>query len=493
MSDNKALTRPAIALAVSIPLLLGGLYAGNTARSITGPLAIAVGDGQVAIAAPGLLYRLDHDGSLLGVEDDVIAPDARDAGLLWLQDALLASPGTDGGGLLRCSTDGCSPFSADPYAPTGPVQAHADGGIIWLAETDADRLHRFRLDGKRIDMPLSDLSQPGSVLREDDAVLVCNTGSARLDSHRIHKTGLDAAEQRAKFPSDDTKDPVSRPLRLLADNSGGYRVLLTNAARSRGMLARISSDLEVNPVDLPMLSNPVSMAWLGNDLLVVDEDLMQVVRIGVDGEATLFGDEEFNVRLAAERTTREALRLLSPVLMMACAFTAAIGGSWLLLAVFRRRGDPARDVGPGADGIAWLPTETELGGERTTRNLMVALPTAIFPAAAIAWLWGPLAAAGWSVVVLAAAVIPAQLAASRARDPRGTRIGFRGRILVVADTERGMREYPLAQVRWNEHQLQPTSKDIVNFSQNGVPVFHPPTLSACLLPKLDPAQQLPLS
>lgn len=493
MSNNDALTRPAITLALSIPLLLGALYAGDAAQSITGPLAIAVGDEQVAVAAPGLLYRLDLDGGLLDVDEETIAPDARDAGLLWLRDSLLASPGADSGTLLHCTTDGCAPFSADPYAPTGPVQAHVDGGILWLAETEADRLHRFRLDGKRIDMPLSDLSRPGSVLRDGDSVLVCNTGDARLDSHRIHKTGLDFGEQKVKFPPDEAKDPVNRPLRMLADHQGGYRVLLTNAARSRGMLARISGDLEVHAVDLPSLSNPVSMAWLGKDLLVVDEDLMQIVRIDADGGATVFGDEDFNARLAAQRSTREILRLLSPVLLLLCALSAGIGGSWLLLEVFRRRGDPARDVGARADGIAWMPTESELAGERTKRNLLTTLPMATLPALAIAWLGLPLAAAGWTAAVLAAAAIPAQRAATRARDPRGTRIGLRGKMLVIADTERGIREYPLAQVRWNGQRLQPAPGEIVSLAQNGVPVFHPPTLTACLLPKLDPAQQLPLS
>lgn len=493
MSNNKALTRPVLTLVLSIPLLLAGLYAGDAARSITGPLAIAVGNEQVAIATPGQLYRLDHDGGLLDADEGIIAPDARDAGLLWVGDALLASPAPGGGTLLRCTADNCEPFSADPYAPTGPVQAHVDGGIIWLAETEADRLHRFRLDGKRIDMPLSDLSQPGAVLRESDSILVCNTGSARLDSHRIHKTGLDFGEQKVKFQPDDADDPIDRPLRILADRQGGYRILLTNAARSRGMLARISSGLEVEPLELPSLSNPVSMAWLGQDLLVVDEDLMQVVRVNVDGAATVFGDDDFNARLSAGRSMREVLRLLSPALLLLCALVAGSGGSWLVLEIYRRRGNPARDVRPEADGVAWLPTETELAGERTTRNLMIALPIAVLPALAIAWLGILLAAAGWLAAVLVAASIPARQAANRARDPRGTRIGLRGKFLVLADTEHGIREYPLAQVRWNERQLQPTPKDIVNFSQNGVPVFHPPTLAAWLLPKLDPAQQMSLS
>lgn len=481
---------PVLLLVIALPALIAALYLRGAASTIVGPLAVAADRERVAVLAPGTLYLLDTAGTLGERLDGVIASETRDAGAGWVDGVLLAGPGVDGE-LLRCDRDGCRPFSDDPYTPTGPVQVMQADGVVWLAETEADRIHRFRADGKRIDMPLSDLSQPGCMLREGESLLVCNTGSGLLGRHAVHRRGVDYGEDFVRFTVGEGDDAIDRPLRLVAADGGGYVALYTDGRRERGILADVTADGQVTPRDLASLANPVSLARLGDDLLVVDEDLMQVVRIAADGSATLFGDESFNAQLSAQRGTRDALRLAWPLLLAVAVLCAAGGGSWLLWLLAARRPDAAREVKPGPDGVAWLPTGADLARTRVTARLVVAAPAIIVPAIAATWLGMTVAGLAWAIVVAVAAALPVQLAAMREQPAQGLRIGLKGRVLVVTDAERGMREFPLAQVAWNGQRLQPRPDLDIPLAREGLPLFHRPTLDASLFPALDPARRLP--
>lgn len=489
--DTPSLARPAALIVVAALLVAAGLFARDTAQRITGPLAVAVRGDAVTVAAPGVLYRLDAAGKLLGTDRDLLDPAARDAGLAWIGDALLVSPGR-GGKLLRCVDNACAPFSGDPYAPTGPVQAAPSiPGRLWLAETDADRAHRFYEDGRRIDMPLSDLQRPGSLWEQDDQLYVCNTGAGKFERHELHKRGIAEAEVVAQFPAAvDDEDPANRPLRLLARADGGFRLALTNAGRTHGRLVDVGADGSVRDVDVAGLVSPVSLAMLGDATLVVDEDRMQVLAVDASGKAAAFGDRDFRAAISARAQERDILRLVFPACAVLATLLAALGGSWLLQRLAQRRSDPPLPVAAGPDGIAWLPTLASLAPRRALQQAVVALPLALVPAIAAGMAGIAMAGMAWAVAVLAAAAVPALLAGNRGAPPAGLRIGLHGKALVIGEAERGMREYRLAMVAWDANQLQPEPGTSIALARDGIDFFHRPTLDASLFPLLDPARRI---
>lgn len=490
-SSIKPFLVPVLLLALAmLPALFSG-YAREMASGIHGPLAIAAGTMEVAIAGPGLLYRLDHEGNLLKVDDTLIDPGATDAGLAWLGESLLASPAADGG-LLLCDEEGCNVFSSDPLAPSTPVQIHVDDGMLWLVETSLDRIHRYRPDGRRIDTPVSDLSQPGDAHREGAVLYVCNTGEARIDTHVIHKTGVAHGELFSKRTSTENgEDPLIHPLRILSRRADSFDVIYTNASGTRGQLARLDVAGNAEPVPSDVLANPVSMARIGEDLLVVDEELMQVVRLKPDGEALLFGDEEFNQRLAADRDERNTWRLIHPLAAVLAALLASIGGCWLLvLLVWPLEKRPIPLHTEGRDPTQWLPQESTLVRARILRNATMLAPAALFPLVALVYLGQHAIAFCWTLIVLAAVVIPPAIRGWLARAPFDTRIGIKGRKLVIADIEHGMREYPIGQVEWSESHLQLPRAGTIPLERKGRPLYHRPTLQAAFLPQLDPSRRL---
>lgn len=477
-------------LVLAVALLGAALAARHIEQKITGPLAVAVQGDDVVVAAPGKLYRLDGNGRLQRTDDHVIAADARDAGLYWLGGDLLASPGVDGK-FLRCTDGNCVPFSTDPYAPTGPVQvAAATPGKLWLAQTDADRVHRFFESGRRVDMPLSDLQRPGALWQQDEFLYVANTGAGQLERYELHKRGIDTPDVVARFPDPASEDdPVDLPRRMLAGDDGSLRVLLTNGDRSRGALAGVAANGSVQRLALPELANPVSFAELGDDLLVVDEDRMQVLRIDGSNRVTIFGDEAFNAAISAQHGMQSTLRALFPLLAILAAVLAVIGGSWLVRHLLREDGEPALPVAAGADGVAWLPFDAALLQRRVMRAALQGLPLALFPAL-LAGLFNQAAAGvGWFAVVTVAAIVPVLLRASKVKVPDELRIGLRGKLLVIEHAQHGAREYPLVQVAWNERQLLPEPGVTLPLERDGIALFHRPTLEASLFPQLNPGKR----
>lgn len=490
-SPHASLKLPVVLLLAAGAALAGALVARDVERGITGPLAIAADGDRVAVAAPGMLYRLDGSGHLQAADDSVIAIDARDAGLAWLGSDLLVSPAANGASLLRCDDKDCAPFSQDPYAPTGPVQvAAASPGKLWLAETDADRAHRFFEDGRRIDMPLSDLQRPGALWQDDSGLYVANTNSGELQRYELHKRGVARPDTIATFRASAGEfDPPVLPLRMLPATDGGFHVLLTNQARSRGALVAVSMDGEVTREQASTLVNPVSLAASDDDLLVVDEDRMQVLRINTDGDATVFGDDEFNAAISARQGQRALLRLLVPVLLLAATLLATVGGWLLLQRLLSEVDEPAQPVNTGADGIAWLVPDAKLAPRRALRAAVTLLPLAIFPALLAAHYHYAWAGQLWAVAVLVLATVPAWLAAARARIPDQLRIGLRDKQLVIEHAEYGLREYWLTQVDWSERELKPENGVLLPLQRDGIALFHLPTLRESLFPRLQPARR----
>lgn len=490
MPSNKSPLRPVALLFLAALLLAAAEFARDAERKIVGPLAVATHGDQVVVAAPGVLYRLDMNGTLRGTDKDVLDPSARDAGLAWLGDDLLASPGRDGA-LLRCSGNTCAPFTNDPYAPHGPVQvAMAAPDRIWLLETDADRAQRFFIDGRRIDMPLSDLDHPGALWQQDDLLYVCDTGKNALERHPLFKRGIAGPETVAHFPAAaDDPDPATRPLRLLPHN-GTLRVVLTNGARTQGRIADVGLDGSVRMLATPGIVSPVSLAESGDAVLVVDEDRMQVLKMDDLGHATPFGDAAFRAAIAAQVWKRDALRIAFPVLAVLVTLLLAIGGTWLAVRLLGAPGDPARPVAPGADGIAWFPHAAVNAPHAAIHRALAAAPAALVAAGAAGMLGHGTIAVAVALLVPLVAVLPVLLAGARL--PRsGARIGLHGKLLVIADPERGMNEYRVAQVAWNARMLQPDGGTAIPFAHDGVDCFHRPTLEASLFPALDPARRVP--
>lgn len=496
MPMDRTILKPAIVIAVAVPLLIAAGLLRNAAGDITGPLAIAVHDNHVTdnsvivVAAPGQLYYLNGAGALQYRDDATLAPAARDAGLAFVGDTLLVSPGIDGT-LQRCTNNKCISFSADPYAPTSSVQIGPTDLHVWLSETASDRLYRFHHDGRRLDVPLSDLSQPGTALQQDDQLLVCNTGGKKLLLYRLHKRGISEPDVFATWSSGDKGMPIDRPLRLLALDNGNFLALFTNAARSRGVIARVDDRGTVQPLDVPGLVNPVALDALGSDVLVVDEDRMQILRITANGNATVFGDAAFITQLTAQQSLRDGLRITWPLLLLLAALAFGTGGTWLLHQLLMQRPDTAPlPVPKDSSGIAWLPTASELAPSRMRRQLLIATPTALAPILAM-MLFGLfefiLAGIIFAVVIFApAAAWSLRAEARREQRPGNLRIGLHDAQLVVADAERGLREYPLQKVLWDEQKLQPEPQTIILLTSNGIDLFHRPTLTAVLFPRLDP-------
>ncbi|MFZ5723091.1 MAG: hypothetical protein ACOY33_05460 [Pseudomonadota bacterium] len=481
-----------LALLLLAVLAWGGAHlVRELASRQTGPLAVAAGDDAVFVLAPGVLYRLDTDGRLQETLTGLVAADARDGGLAWIGDALLVSPGTDGA-LLRCPAAGsaCEPFSDDPYTPTGPVQASlAADGRLWLLETAADRAHRFFPDGRRIDMPLSNLRTPGAILQQGEWLHICNAGAGTFEHRRMHRRGVGEPEEPfSRFAAVPEHDPVNRPLRMLPRDDGSFRLILTNAARTQGRLADVDAEGNVRPLTIDDLVNPVSLAALDDDTLVVDEDRMQVLRIDAAGQATSFGDAAFRAALDTGTGLRDALRLADPLLLVLATLLAAGGGSWLLQQLLARPEDPALTVAPGPDGIAWLPAANVRAAQHLATHAVIALPLALVPVLLAAHFRQTVAGLLWAVLVIVVAVVRGR----QTTDAGGrseTRIGLRGPVLIVADPEHGMNEYRLSQVRWNESELQPTDKLRIPLVRDGHELFHRPTLENTLFPQLDPRQK----
>ncbi len=496
MSIARTLLKPIMMITVAVLLLITAGLIRNAADDITGPLAIAVHDNSVTdnsvivVAAPGQLYYLNGTGALQYRDDATLAPAARDAGLAFIGDTLLVSPGIDGA-LQRCTNNKCTPFSADPYAPTSPVQIGPAGTQVWLSETGSDRLYRFRHDGRRIDVPLSDLAQPGTAWQQDDQLLVCNTGGKELLRYTLHKRGISEPDVFATWSSGDENTPIDRPLRLLALDHGKFQVLFTNATRSHGLIANVDANGSVQPLDVPGLVNPVALDALGSDTLVVDEDRMQILRITADGKSTVFGDAAFTTQLAAKQPLRDRMRMTWPLLLILAALAFGIGIAWLLHRLLMQRPDTAPlPVPKDNNGIAWLPPVSDQAPSRMRRQLLIAAPAALAPVIAM-MLFGlfefTLAGIILAVVIFAvAAVWSLHTEARREQRPGNLRIGLHDAQLVVADTERGLREYPLQKVLWDEQQLQPEPLTTVPLTRDGIDLFHRPTLTAVLFPRLDP-------
>lgn len=486
-----SLKLPVILLALAAAALAGALTAQNTEQKIVGPLAIAVHGAQVVVAAPGVLYRLDTAGTLQGRDDGAIAADAHDAGLAWLGEDLLLSPGADGK-FMRCSGASCAPFSDNAYAPTGPVQvAAATPGRLWLLETDVDRAHRFHEDGRRIDTPLTDLRSPGDLWQNGNDLYVANTGAGQFERYELHKRGIADPAIVARFPdAAEARDPVDRPLRLLPGGDGSFRVLLSNRTRTRGALAQVSAAGAVERLGIPALVNPVSFAVAGADLLLVDEDRMQVLRLAADGRVTVFGDASFNAALGAQHGVQETLRLAYPLLAILATVLAVLGGSLLLRGLLWRESEPARPVTPGGDGIAWLPNDRSMLPRRALRALLHALPLALFPALLAARFGMETLGLCGGIAVLVLATVPALVRAARAQVPDQLRIGLRGKQLVIEHAQYGAREYWLTQIAWNEQELRPEPEVVLPLQRDGVALFHLPTLRAALFPLLAAGKQL---
>lgn len=481
---------PLIVMLLAVCLLAGAWYAKKTAAGIVGPLAIAASDNAVAVLAPGTLYRLDAEGALQSVDTETVASGIRDGGLYWAGETLLVSPGSDDE-LLRCSADGCAPFSDDNWAPQGAVQTHFDGNWFWFSETAADRVQRYNTDGKRIDMPVSDLSSPGSLWVQDDVLFVANAGERKIVSYKLHKRGIDEAETFAIWSEGPRSNPIDVPRRFLPDRTGGFKAIFANARGTVGRVVDIDADGEVTPVELEDLVHPVSLAWLGDALLVLDEENMQVLRVAADGSTSVFGDEDFQAQLAEPKSLRYWLRMLTPVLLALGVLGLGAGCSWLLHVLTWRPIDPALDVKPDSEGILWLPAECDLAPRRMPRYVLVALPIALLPSAALLaetpWL---LPAVAWAALFLGAAILLPLIAASRANLPKGERIGLRDRQLIVTHPEHGRREFALPRVEWNETLLRPEAGLDIPLVRGRVALYHASTVENVLLPRLNLMRKL---
>lgn len=483
-AQRSPVLHPLLVIALAVPLLAGAWYARQMASDIVGPLAIAAGDPGVAVLAPGVLYRLDHTGKLQSVDTETVADGIRDGGLAVVGDTLLVSPGVDDD-LLRCTAEGCAPFSDDNYAPTGPVQTYFDGIHFWFSETDADRIQRYDSEGKRIDMPVSDLASPGSLWLTEDQLFVADTGGRKIVRYRVHKRGIAEPETFATFSDDDAEDPVDAPTRFLPVDDG-FRAIFSNAGRDHGVLVAIDNAGDAAPVDVEGLVNPVGVAQSGDALLVLDEETMQVFRQEADGSSSVFGDDDFRAQLAEGQSLRHGLRLAVPVLFALGVLAIAIGGSWLLKLLTYKESDPALAVAPDSDGIIWLPAECDLAPKRIPRFLIIAAPAALVPATALL-LTTPYAgiAVAWVVLCTIAALFVPVTSAMRANLPKGERIGVRDRQLIVTHPEHGMREFPLPKVEWNEYLLRPEPGLDIALQRNGVTLYHASTVEDVLLPRLN--------
>ncbi len=489
-SLKNALLKPALLIVLALPLLAAGLFLRHHAGSIVGPLAIAVDEAgtRVAVARSGKVYHLDADGASRSVDEDLLDPEARHAGLAFVGNELFASPDPDGD-LLRCTDTACSLFSDDEYAPRGAVHVFAEANRLWFSETDTERVQRYFPDGRRIDMPVSDLTRPGSLWLEGDQLYVANAGSNEIRRYRMHKRGIDEPEAFATFSDGDEHAPVNQPCCFVRDGDG-FIAAFNDAAGRQGTLVRIDASGAVEPLAVAGLENPVALARLGDAVLVVDEERMQVLKVTADGTASVFGDEAFRTVLGDGASLRASLRMAGPALAVLAALLAALGGSWLLQRVGQRRPDPALVLHADTEGIRWLPRESDRAGVHLPWALVVSTPLALLPALAAGWLGQAGIAALWALLVLGIAAARPLIVASRARLPNDLRVGTRNRHLVVADTDKGLREFPLPQVQWDETELRPEPDLSIPLVRNGQALFHAPTLAAALLPQLAPAQRI---
>ncbi len=487
---RRALLKPAALILLALPLFAGTLFVRQLADGIIGPLAIAVSpDGErIAVAGAGDIYHLDAQGALQGVDADMLDPAAREAGIAWLGDGLLVSPDTDGD-LLHCSATACSVFSPDPYAPNGAIQVFVAGNRLWLSEAGTDRLQRYFDDGRRIDMPLSDLLRPGSLWLEGDQLYVANSGARALQRYTVHKRGIDEPEKFAVFSTGNKDAPIDQPTRFVRSGEG-FQAIFSDHDRRHGVLVAIDNNGTVTQRAVPGLVNPVALDLLGDALLVVDEDRMQVLQVAADGATNVFGDDSFRAQLASRQPLRSNLRIVAPVLMMLAALTLAVGGSWLLRLFSSQRSNPPLAVAPDAQGIIWLPREIDFTTARVLRQCAIFAPAALAPAAAAAFAGYPTAGSIWALLSWAAATLPALRDGMRARPPNNLCIGMRGHKLVITDSERGLREYPLLQVAWDDLHLRPEPALTLDLTRDGIALFHLPTIAQVLMPRLNVARRI---
>lgn len=481
---------PLFLLLLAVLLLAGARYAHLSKEDIVGPLALAASGERVAVLAPGALYHLNADGALQSVDTEHVAADARDGGLAWVGDALLVSPGAENE-LLACTRDACERFSDDNWAPTGPVQAWFDGTWYWLSETDADRIQRYDVDRKRVDMPVSDLSRPGSLWVDGEQLYVANAGARKVLRYRIHKRGIADPETFAEWSEGPVEDPVSIPRRLLPDGETGVKAIFANGSRTAGVVVNIDAEGTMSTMDVAGLVHPVGLARLGTDLLVLDEATMQVLRVDADGNTTVFGDDAFRAQLAERQSTREWLVMLVPGLFVLGILLLGVGGSWLIQVLTNRPDDTAINVSPDSDGIQWLPAVCDLAPRRIPRLLAVVAPVALLPAAALVlktpWLLFGLL---WATVFFSIAALVPIFTGKRTQLPKGERIGIRDRQLIVTHPEHGLREFALPRVEWNEYLLRPEPGLDIPLVRNGAPLYHPATVESLLIPKLNLMKKL---
>lgn len=489
-SQRPPLFYPILVVALAVPLLAAAWFAQKWAADIRGPLAIAANDREVAVLASGILYRLDHDGALLATDVDNVADDIRDGGVAYVGGELLVSPGVDGE-LLHCVDDECKAFTNDNYAPVGPVQSWFDGTYFWFSETEADRIQRYTPDGVRVDMPVSDLAAPGTVWRDGETLVVADSGNHKISRYQLHKRGIGEPEAFAQFTQGPAENPVNAPTRFLPQADGSLLAIFSNATRDQGALVAVSADGDSEPVLIDGLSNPIGIAALGDARLILDEGSMQVFRQTADGNVDLFGDDDFRAQLAEQEALRSGLRVAVPVLFVLAVLMVALGGTWLLQRLTWRPLDPALNVSPDGAGIIWLPAECDLAPTRIPRYLLVAAPLALAPVLAIAFTTTLGAVASlWSLLCFAVAAAIPGMAAMRARLPKGERIGVRDRHLIVTHPERGMREFALPKVEWNEFMLRPEPGMDIPLLRDGVPLYHQSSLEELLLPRLNLMRKL---
>ena len=143
-----------------------------------------------------------------------------------------------------------------------------------------------------------------------------------------------------------------------------------------------------------------------------------------------------------------------------------------------------------ADGIRWLPRESDRAGVHLPWAVAVAAPLALLPALAAGWLGQAGIGALWALLVLGIAAARPLIAAARARLPNDLRVGSRNRHLVVADTDKGLREFPLPQVEWDDSELRPAPDLSIPLVRNGIALFHAPTVAAALFPQLAPTRRI---
>lgn len=487
-------TRVLLLLLLAAPLLaLAGWLARDKAMSIEGPTALAARGNVVLVAREGLLHRLDSKGELVGTLDaaaEGVWPQT--LGFLDGETLLLGSTGE--GYLARCTL---APFACNDFTestvqkPEGELHTLVADGMVWIAESNWDRIHRYAADGTRIDTPLSiDLAQPRGLARSANLLLVADAGNRRVQSYVVHRRGFDEPQTFAEgFAAPDEEDPVDRPLALQPANDGWW-LLLNNAARSRGGVLRLDADGTLQyRVDLPEDALPVAMARSGSDLLVADAERMQLWRVDANGTAAPWESAALEEVLAPVRDERALLRVASTLLMALAALLAAVAGSLWLWRSLPHPGSEPLPLVRGDQNVQWLPGATDLLPRRLARNLAALLPSALAPALALAVLLPALPWPAWPGLVLALGAVITLVDAQRDALPRGTRLGLRERNLVYTDAEKGLREFLLLRVVWDEDTLQPADDLSIPLTRAGRDLFHRPTLATHLFPRLNPARR----